>query len=547
MLKLKVFKTLGPYVLAIAILLLCSQIVHGGSAPNFTLTDIDGKTFSLSDFRGKVVILNFFSSRCGPCNTEMSHLKAVQKEFGGRLVIISLSVRLSYDTDEILRQFRADHGITWIIARDTANVREKYAVSTIPTLSIIDQKGDMRYRHAGLTEASTIIEEVNELLTITVSLTVTTSPSLQDVHFRVDGDDYYTSAGRFSVELEVGQHQVELVDTVVRQGKDTEYRFSRWSGIASGSSNPKQVDVTTSSALKAVFDKYYTMVFAQSGGEGTPHVTVDGTSYKTPKTFWFAGGSSHSFSYETPVSGGTGIRYVLTSTSHTSPIKATSPTTVTGNYAAQYYVTVTSAHDAPTPSRWVDKGGSLTARVTSLAGDDGAGTRYRCTAHKIDDGHLQSGTNCTLTNIQAPHKIEFQWIRQYCLTVDTIPRGLASQPTVSPTGSWHDAGSLVTCTAQVVNGYHFDHWILDGAPQEDGNMALTVTMELAHNAIAHYTAPADFNSDGRINEADISLIVGAFQSEIDETDYDARMDLDNSGVIDIIDVAMVAKDFEKTT
>jgi len=584
------------------------------------------------------VILNFFSSRCGPCNTEMSHLKAVQNEFGTKLTIISLSIRLSYDTDEILRQFRNDHDITWIVARDTANVRGKYDVPAIPTLYIIDQKGDIGYHHVGLTEASVIIEEVNELLTVTVSLTVTTSPSLQDVHFRVDGDDYYTSTGKFSVELEVGQHQVELVDTVVRESEDTEYRFSRWSGISSGSSNPKQIDITTSSALEAVFDKYCEIVFTQSGSGGTPHITVDGVSCKPPKTFWFAGGSSHSFSYETPVNGGAGIRYVLTSASHTSPIKATSPTTVTGNYETQYYVTVTSAHDSPTDSQWVDKGGSLTASVTSLADDDGAGTRHRCTGHKIDDGSLQSGTSYTFTNIQAPHKVEFQWIpqyritvtesgleagrsititingtphsgttpfsysewhdkdfsftfqlpdliesatfgkryalinwknskgstvaspqtisgsevftayyqMQYYLTVNTIPSVLNSQPDISPAGSWYDTGELVTCTAQVVNGYDFDHWVLDGALPEDGNIELTIAMDMAHNATARYTATTDFDLDGRVDEADISLIAGAFHSEIGEKDYDLRMDFDTNGVIDIVDVARVARDFEKT-
>jgi len=477
----------------------------------------------------------------------MSHLKAVQNEFGGRLVIISLSVRLSYDTDEILRQFRDDHGITWIVARDTANVHEKYDVPTIPTLHIIDQKGEIRYHHFGLTEASVIIEEVNELLTVTVSLTVTTSPSLRDVHFRVDGDDYYTSIGSFSVELEVGQHQVELVNTLVRESEGTEYRFSHWNGIGSGSNNPKQIEITTSSALEANFDTYYEIVFTQSGSGGTPHVTVDGTSYELPKTFWFDAGSSHSVRYETPVSGGTGIQHVLTSTSHTSPITVTRPTTVTGSYETQYYVTVISLHGAPTPSQWVDKGGSLAASVTSPTGDDGVGTRYRCTGYKIDDGSLQSDTSYTFTNIQAPHQVEFQWTPQYRLTVNTDPPVLTLQPDVSRSGFWYEIGALVKCTAQAVNGYDFDYWILDGAPQEVGNMELVLNMDKSHIATAHYTATTDLNVDGSVDEADILLVAGAFQSKTGESDYDPSMDFDDSGVITIIDIATVAKDFKETT
>ena len=262
--------------------------------------------------------------------------------------------------------------------------------------------------------------------------------------------------------------------------------------------------------------------------------------------FWFDSSSSHSFSYETPVAGGTGIQYVLTSTSQASPITVTSSTTVTGSYTTQHHVTVISAHDSPTPSQWVDKGGSLTASVTS-PDDNGAGTRYLCTGHKIDDGSLRSGTRYTFTNIQAPHQIEFQWTPQYRLTVNTDPPVFALQPDVSRSGFWHELGALVACTARFVNGYDFDYWIFDGVPQEAGNMALVLTMDMSHNATAHYTATTDLNLDGRVDEADIPMIASAFHSKIGEKDYDPRMDFDDNGIINIIDIYEVARDFEKTT
>jgi len=131
--------------------------------------------------------------------------------------------------------------------------------------------------------------------------------------------------------------------------------------------------------------------------------------------------------------------------------------------------------------------------------------------------------------------------------VNTDPPVFALQPDVSRSGFWHELGALVACTAQFVNGYDFDYWIFDGVPQEAGNMALVLTMDMSHNATAHYTATTDLNLDGRVDEADILLVAGAFQSKIGESDYDPSMDFDNSGVITIIDIATVARDFKETT
>jgi thiol-disulfide isomerase/thioredoxin len=118
-------------------------------AANFTLTDIDGVKFSLSDFRGKVVLLNFFATWCGPCATEMQHLKAVHDEFGEDLVVVSMSVDPNLDTVEKLLQFRQKNNMDWIVARDTAYVRGPY-VYGIPTVAIIDRQGYIRYIHSAV-------------------------------------------------------------------------------------------------------------------------------------------------------------------------------------------------------------------------------------------------------------------------------------------------------------------------------------------------------------------------------------------------------------
>lgn len=154
----------------ILIIFLLPRSIHaqvasiGTLAPDFTLIDIDGNSFSLSDYNGKVVILDFFSTTCAPCRSEMKQLKVVQEEFRAEIVIISISINVDYDSDERLKQFREDFNITWILARDTANVRDHYFVPSIPTLCIIDQEGYIRYYDHNWEGAQALIEEISKIM-----------------------------------------------------------------------------------------------------------------------------------------------------------------------------------------------------------------------------------------------------------------------------------------------------------------------------------------------------------------------------------------------
>ena len=142
-----------------------SSLLVDEEAPLFTLTDINGANFSLDDFRGKVVVLDFFATWCGPCKTQMPHLSQICEKYNNsKVVVISISVDPRSDTVEKLKQFASDNNMTWIVARDTAGVAKNYGVTPIPTLFIIDQKGIVRYVHVGLTPASTLSSEIDSLL-----------------------------------------------------------------------------------------------------------------------------------------------------------------------------------------------------------------------------------------------------------------------------------------------------------------------------------------------------------------------------------------------
>ncbi len=132
-------------------------------APDFTLTDIYGHKFSLSDFRGKVVILDFFTTYCVPCKAQVSELKEVKARFGDKLVIISISVYPG-DTDDVLREYAAENGIDWLVARDTAGLANTYNIKAVPTLVVVDPDGYIRARHVGLTDSDTLAKEVKAAL-----------------------------------------------------------------------------------------------------------------------------------------------------------------------------------------------------------------------------------------------------------------------------------------------------------------------------------------------------------------------------------------------
>jgi len=134
-------------------------------APLFTLTDINGANCSLNEFEGKIVVIDFFATWCGPCKTQMPQLSQICEKYNiSEVVVMSISVDPSSDTVEKLKQFASDNNMTWTVARGTAEVTKNYGIAVIPTLLIMDQNGTIRYAHVGSTPASTLLSEIDSLL-----------------------------------------------------------------------------------------------------------------------------------------------------------------------------------------------------------------------------------------------------------------------------------------------------------------------------------------------------------------------------------------------
>ena len=137
-----------------------SQTTGRTFAPNFVLTDVDGNTITLSDKRGKVVVLEFMRTTCGACANEMSQLAVVHSRFGSDITMISVSSDPQSDTNEALKAYAAQYNAQWTWARDTADVTSQYQVTRIPTIVVIDSNGRIVKVNTGETSSSILIQQI---------------------------------------------------------------------------------------------------------------------------------------------------------------------------------------------------------------------------------------------------------------------------------------------------------------------------------------------------------------------------------------------------
>ena len=120
----------------------------GRLAPDFTLTDLEGNRVTLSDFRGKVVLINFWATWCPPCRAEMPEIEAVYQEYKSQDVVV-IGVDL-LETENEVRQFVQQGGYNWIFVIDTTGVvANNYGVSAIPTSFFLDKEGVIRVVKVG--------------------------------------------------------------------------------------------------------------------------------------------------------------------------------------------------------------------------------------------------------------------------------------------------------------------------------------------------------------------------------------------------------------
>ena len=141
-----------------------SQEAGNEPSPQFALKDLNGKTVRLSDYKGKVVLLNFWATWCAPCRAEMPDLVNLQNEYqahGLQVVGITYPDYSRRAVRKVARQLR----VNYPIALGSRELAAQYDVGDVlPTTIIIDREGKIRGRILGIMEPEEFEQSVKPLL-----------------------------------------------------------------------------------------------------------------------------------------------------------------------------------------------------------------------------------------------------------------------------------------------------------------------------------------------------------------------------------------------
>ncbi len=136
----------------------------GEQAPAFSLTNANGKTVSLSDLKGKVVVLNFWATWCPPCRAEIPAFIKVYKQYRPKGVEI-VGVSLDQKGWDIVRPFLKTHNINYPVLVGDQKIAQAYGnINSIPTTFIIDKKGKIVDQHVGAMSEKALVSSFQKLL-----------------------------------------------------------------------------------------------------------------------------------------------------------------------------------------------------------------------------------------------------------------------------------------------------------------------------------------------------------------------------------------------
>jgi cytochrome c biogenesis protein CcmG/thiol:disulfide interchange protein DsbE len=141
-----------------------AELPKGDLAYNFALEDLNGKTVHLSDFKGKVVILDFWDTWCPPCKAEIPHFIELYDQYKDNGLVIIGAAGARYGKDAV-KKFATEYNMNYVnlIANEDA-IRGYGGVTSIPTTFVIDKNGNIYKKYIGYKSKDVFESDINSLL-----------------------------------------------------------------------------------------------------------------------------------------------------------------------------------------------------------------------------------------------------------------------------------------------------------------------------------------------------------------------------------------------
>lgn len=132
-------------------------------APDFTLKDLGGKKVTLSEYRGKVVLLEFWATWCPPCRAAIPGLERLHQSYKDKGLAV-LAISMDEGGSDDIKAFVRDYGMTFTVLRVNDDVAAKYQVRSIPMTLLVNKEGRIVKRYLGLGGDDDLEKDIRPIL-----------------------------------------------------------------------------------------------------------------------------------------------------------------------------------------------------------------------------------------------------------------------------------------------------------------------------------------------------------------------------------------------
>lgn len=132
------------------------ELKENAPAPAFAMSGVDGKTYNNANLKGKVVLIDFWATWCGPCKAASPSIQALHEKFGSQgLVAIGANAFERENKDGAASAYAKEHNYTYLMTTNNDDLARSWGVKGIPTFVIIDKRGVVRKVQVGFSKDKT--------------------------------------------------------------------------------------------------------------------------------------------------------------------------------------------------------------------------------------------------------------------------------------------------------------------------------------------------------------------------------------------------------